>query len=295
VIGDANRIGEKIRSPDVVRNAIRSIAMTRGIVLLYGIMAYLAFGAVFGVMIGFLADVDVVRSMDTGATAPLPAAIAIDLALLALFGVPHSVMARPWFKDALARVLPRTAERSTYVLVASLSLGLIAWQWRALPEVVWSVSPPASYPLWAVSGLGIVLVVFSTFLTSHFDLVGLRQVVLAALDREYTPVPFIERSLYRVVRHPMMSGMLLWFWAAPTMSVGHLVFAAGMTVYIVAGVRMEERALARTHGEAYRAYCARVPAFFPTIRPSTSGAPVSTVSPPPECKPRGGQCGKDSS
>jgi protein-S-isoprenylcysteine O-methyltransferase Ste14 len=119
-----------------------------------------------------------------------------------------------------------------------------------------------------VSGVGIVLVVFSTFLTSHIDLFGLRQVVLAALGREYTPLPFIERSLYRVVRHPMMSGMLLWFWTAPTMSVGHLVFAAGMTVYILAGVRLEERVLARTHGEAYRAYYARVPAFFPTGRRS---------------------------
>ena len=242
--------------------------MIRWIVLLYGIVAYLAFGTVFAVMIGFVADIDLVRSIDAGTTAPLPAAIAIDVALLAVFGVTHSVMARPWFKDAFARMLPPTAERSTYVLVASLSLALLAWEWRALPAVVWSVSPPASYALWTVSGAGIALVVYSTFLTSHFDLFGLRQVVLAALGREYTPVPFTERSLYRIVRHPMMSGMLLWSWAAPTMSVGHLIFTAGMTVYIVVGVRFEERALAHAHGEAYRAYCARLPAFFPAARRS---------------------------
>ncbi len=242
--------------------------MIHWIVLLYGIAAYLAFSAVFAVMIGFAADIDLVRSMDSGTTAPLPAAIAIDLALLAVFGVTHSVMARSWFKDGFARLLPPTAERSTYVLVASLSLALLAWQWRALPAVVWSVSPPASYALWTVYGAGIALVVYSTFLTSHFDLFGIRQVVLAALGREYTPVEFTEHSLYRIVRHPMMSGMLLWFWAAPTMSVGHLVFAGGMTAYVLIGVYFEERALAREHGEAYRTYRARVPAFFPAARRS---------------------------
>jgi methanethiol S-methyltransferase len=183
---------------------------------------------------------------------PVVASLAIDLGLVALFGVPHSVMARRWFKDRLVRIIPAAAERSTYVLVASVTLDVLLWQWRPVSTAVWSVEAPAVRAvIWGASGAGVLLVVYSTFLTDHFDLFGLRQVWLYARGRPYSPVPFTERNLYRHVRQPMMLGMLLWFWSTPTMSVGHLAFAAGMSAYIFAGVALEERDLASRLGKAY--------------------------------------------
>jgi protein-S-isoprenylcysteine O-methyltransferase Ste14 len=240
--------------------------MSRMLVLVYGVVAYLAFLAVFAASVAFVGNVGYVRGVDGGEQGAVAVSLAIDLALVALFGVPHSMMARPWFKEGLVRVIPRAAERSTYVLVASVTLGLVLWQWRPLPMSVWSVDASGVRAvLWGVSGVGVLLVVYSTFLTDHFDLCGLRQVWLHARGHSYAPTPFTERSLYRHVRHPMMLGMLLWFWSTPTMSVGHLAFAAGMSVYIFAGVALEERDLARRLGEAYVQYRTRVGRFIPRL------------------------------
>jgi len=241
--------------------------MSRVLVLAYGVLTYLGFLAVFAAAVAFVADVGVVRGIDARAQEGVGSAIGVDLALIALFGVSHSVMARGWFKERLVRVLPAAAERSTFVLVADLTLGLLLWQWRPMPATLWDVEPGfGRSALWALSAVGVLLVVYSTYLTDHFDLFGLRQVWLYARGRPYVPVRFQERSLYRYVRHPMMLGILLWFWATPTMSVGHLVFAAGMSVYVLIGVTLEERELASHLGDEYRRYRARVGRLVPWRR-----------------------------
>ncbi len=233
--------------------------MARWVVLAYGVACYLAFGAVFAALALFASNAGIVRGVDTAPAGTLW----IDLAWIALFGVSHSVLARPWAK----RALPAVIERSTYVLVASAALGLMMWQWRADPRLVWHVTSPALRALvWGAWGLGAAIALFSTFLTDHFDLFGLRQVWMFARGVPYTPVRFVERSLYRHVRHPMMSGLMLWLWATPDGTIGHLVFAAAMTLYIAIGVAFEERGLARAHGAAYEAYRERVPAFVPRFR-----------------------------
>lgn len=236
--------------------------MARWVVLVYGVACYVVFVAVFAAMALFAANLGVVRGIDQPPSGPLATGLAIDLALIAVFGVSHSVLARPWAK----RLLPAAIERSTYVLVASAALALMMWQWRAQPQLVWHVASPALRGLvWAVWGLGAAIVLVSTFLTDHFDLFGLRHVWLFARGEPYTPVPFVERSLYRHVRHPMMSGLLVSLWATPDGTVGHIVFAAAMTAYTFVGVAFEERGLARAHGAAYEAYRARVPAFVPRL------------------------------
>lgn len=222
---------------------------------------------VFAVLEDFAANLGYVCAIDRGPSGSLATLLAIDLALVAVFGVSHSVLARPSVK----RVLPASIERTTYLLVASATLGLLIWQWRAIPDVVWNVGPAAARDaLWAVQLAGAALLVYATFLTDHFDLFGLRQVWLSSRGRAYTPVPLVERSLYRHVRHPMMTGLIVWLWAPPTMTIGHLVFAASMTLYTVVGVYFEERGLACSLGAPYVDYRTRVPAFVPTFRSRAS-------------------------
>jgi methanethiol S-methyltransferase len=235
--------------------------------LAFGVLAYLAFGAVFLAYVPFLANLGPLRGIDDGPTAPPAVALAVDLGLLALFGVSHSVMARPWFKARWTRLVPEHAERSTYVLVSSLALGLLIWQWRALPAPVWQLESVAlRWLVWILAACGVVLCVVSTFLIDHADLFGLRQVWLHARGRPYTPTPFRERSLYKLVRHPLMLGFLIWFWSTPTASVGRVVFALGMSVYIVIGVALEERDLSRSLGASYLDYRLRVRALVPWPR-----------------------------
>ena len=241
--------------------------MGRVLVLVYGAVVYAAFLAVFGALFLFGSQFGLVRAIDAGPSAPLGEALAIDIALIGLFGVTHSVLARAPIKRALMRVIPPAAERSTYVLVATATLALLIWQWRAVPDLVWHVDVPRPV-FWAVSGAAGALIVYSTWLTNHFDLFGLRQVWLHSRGVAYTPVPFVEKSLYRYVRHPMMLGVLLWMWLVPTMSIGHFVFATGMTAYIVIGVVLEQRGLARELGATYVDYCRRVPAVLPLPRRS---------------------------
>jgi protein-S-isoprenylcysteine O-methyltransferase Ste14 len=235
-------------------------AMRRAVILGYGAVCYLAFLAVFSALALFAWNAGGVRGID----APPHGSLAIDLALIAVFGVSHSVLARPAAKRVVTAIVSPVAERSTYVLIASGSLALLMWQWRADDAVIWHVATPAvRMVVWAVAGAGSLLIVVSTFLTDHFDLFGLRQVWLG--DR-YTPVPFVERSLYKLVRHPMMVGVLVFLWAAPDMTVGHAVFSAGMSAYVFIGVAFEERGLARSLGAPYEDYRRRVRRFLPLPR-----------------------------
>lgn len=241
--------------------------MKRAAALGFGLFAYAAFGAVFAALGLFVANLGVVRGIDDPPTASRGLAIAIDVALVALFGVTHSVMARPAFKRRWTRLIPEVVERSAYVLVTCACFAVLVWQWRSVPAVVWDVDPrPARIAIHAITIAGIVVIVISTFLTDHFDLFGLRQVWAYARGVAYVPVPFQERSLYRHVRHPMMVGVAVWLWATPTMTVGHLIFAVAMSAYIVVGVTFEERDLARNLGAPYEAYRARVRAFLPIRR-----------------------------
>ena len=232
--------------------------------LLYGIVAYAAFLVTILYAIGFVGDLVVPRTIDRGPPTPVAAAIFIDCLLLALFAVSHSIMARPGFKSWWTKVVPVEIERSTFVLAASLALGLLFWQWRPLPAPVWHVEHAwGRVILWAIYFTGWALVFASSFVIDHFDLFGLRQVALFWKGRTYEHPRFKERSLYKLVRHPLMLGFLLAFWAAPTMTQGHLVFSIMTTAYILIAVQLEERDLLRFLGEDYRKYRQRTPMLIP--------------------------------
>jgi protein-S-isoprenylcysteine O-methyltransferase Ste14 len=231
----------------------------------YGLVCYVLFLGSFLYAIGFVGNLVVPKTIDSGPSAALPEALATDLVLLGLFAIQHSVMARSGFKAAWTRIVPRSVERSTYVLISSLLLALICWKWQALPTVVWDVSSPILKEiLLALFALGWLIVLLSTFIINHFDLFGLRQVYLRMRGVDYTPVKFVERAFYKYVRHPLYLGFVLAFWATPRMSVGHLVFSIATTGYILVGISLEERDLVRFHGAEYAAYRERVPMLFPT-------------------------------
>ena len=238
--------------------------MFRLMILLYGATAYVVFLASFLYAIGFVGGFVVPKTIDNGPEAEAVTAVVIDLVLLSLFAVQHSVMARPFFKRWWTRIIPPAAERSTYVLLSSLILFLLFWQWRPLPGVVWNVIQPVMAAiLWALFGLGWLIVLVSTFLINHFDLFGLRQVYLHFSGQPYTAIPFQTPWLYRVVRHPVMVGSLIAFWATPTMTQGHLLFAAVVTAYVLIALQLEERDLLSYHGETYSAYQRQVRMLVP--------------------------------
>ena len=236
------------------------------IIRVYAVAVYLLFVAVLGYSVGFFADFGVPKGIDQGPRAAVPVAVAIDLLLLLLFAVQHTVMARPWFKRRWARVVPEPAERASFVLAASLVLALLFWLWRPVGGTAWNLPGPGAGAVRAAYAAGWAVAVSSTFLISHFDLFGLRQAWLHARRIRYSPPPFTERGLYRRIRHPLMAGFLVVFWAAPTMTAGHLLFAATTTGYILAGIAFEEHDLIQSLGETYAAYRVRVPALIP--RPS---------------------------
>ncbi len=239
---------------------------TRILYFVYGCASYVLFLATFLYAIAFIGGFAVPVKLDGPATTPFTTALLINTALLAVFAVQHSVMARPWFKRWWTQVVPWAIERSTYVLMASLALDLLFWQWRPLGGTVWTVEQPAlRAAIWAAFAYGWLQVLVMTFYIDHFDLFGLRQVWLHLLGRQYTRVHFATPAPYRMVRHPLYLGFVIAFWAAPTMSVTRLVFAAATTAYILIAIQFEEHDLAEEHGPSYVEYRSRVPMLIPGI------------------------------
>lgn len=235
-----------------------------GLLLIYAWTAWVLFNLSALYFLGFIADLLVPKTVDSGPVTIWPLALLINLELLALFGIQHSVMARPWFKQWLARYLHPAAERSTYVLASVLVFILLFWLWRPMPVTIWRFEAPLLQTLmWLLFAAGWALMAVSTTWISQADLLGLRQARYHYADREYRPVPFQVRAGYRYCRHPMMLGVIIGVWATPHLTVGHALLAAGFTVYILIGVYFEEREAAQALGDEYRAYRERVPMLIP--------------------------------
>jgi protein-S-isoprenylcysteine O-methyltransferase Ste14 len=242
----------------------RSSIMGGIVALFYGIASYIVFFVTFLYAIGFVENVLVAKTIDSGPAAPTAAAIIINLVLMSVFAIQHSVMARPQFKAWWTRVIPPTVERTTYVLLASLALAFLIWQWRPIPAVIWQVSNPSiAIALMALSGLGWVIVLTSTFLINHFELFGLHQVANNLVARPMPTARFRTPLYYRFVRHPIYLGFIIAFWAAPVMTAGHLLFAAVTTAYILVGIQLEEHDLIQVFGDQYRTYRQRVSMLVP--------------------------------
>ena len=238
--------------------------MGRFIAFAYGLLTYAIFFVTFVYAIGFVTGLVVPKTIDSGAVVPLGEAIIIDLVLMSVFAIQHSVMARQGFKQWWTKFVPKSVERSTYVLFASLALILLFWQWRAIPTIVWSIANPnIAMAVLGLSIVGFLLVLSSTFLINHFELFGLHQVVNNLARREMPAPRFYTPLFYKFVRHPLYLGFIIAFWAAPTMTVGHLLFAAVTTAYILVAIVFEERDLVNLFGDEYRKYRSRVPMLLP--------------------------------
>ncbi|HEX4772353.1 MAG TPA: hypothetical protein VH351_16065 [Bryobacteraceae bacterium] len=232
--------------------------------LVYGAFCYLVFFATFVYGVGFIGNIVVPKSMDSGRVTSVAEAIAVDTALLALFAIQHSVMARQWFKRAWTAIIPAVAERSTYVLFSSVCLALLFWHWRPIGGTIWQVDNSMGRAvLYFLYAAGWAILLISTFLTSHFDLFGLRQVWIRFRNRPYEPVGFRSRGFYKLVRHPLYVGWLFTFWFTPNMTAAHLVFSIATTAYILIAIQLEERDLIAAHGEAYLRYREEVPMLMP--------------------------------
>jgi methanethiol S-methyltransferase len=242
--------------------------MNRITTFMYGTLCYLLFLITFLYAIAFIGNIGLTHSMDSDPTAPFGQALLINTLLLGLFAVQHSVMARPAFKQWWTRVVPKPAERSTYVLFSSLALLLLFHAWEPMGGGVWDVGDPILRgAIYGVFAGGWLLILVATFLINHFDLFGMRQVWLYLIGRPYQPLAFKTPSLYRYVRHPLYVGWLMTFWATPTMTAAHLVFALVTTAYILIAIRWEERDLVEMHGQAYTRYREEVPMLIPAVHP----------------------------
>ncbi len=240
--------------------------MSKFLALLYGVVCYLLFLATFLYAIGFVGNFAVPKGIDDGAAGPLGAAILVNMLVLGLFGIQHTVMALPEFKEKWTKIVPVSIERSTYVLITCVLFYLIFSEWRPIPGAVWTVDHPAGrLVLHLLFWLGFGIVLISTFLIDHFDLFGLRQVWLNFRGKPHTAHPFQTTAFYNIIRHPLMAGFIIAFWATPDMSTGHLLFSVVTTVYILIAIQVEERNLVMILGEPYRAYKLRVPMIIPML------------------------------
>jgi protein-S-isoprenylcysteine O-methyltransferase Ste14 len=239
--------------------------MRKAMMLAYGSAAYAAFLGAFLYAVGFLANVGVPKSIDSGRPVPYAEAILVNALLLGLFAIQHSGMARKGFKKVLTRLVPVEMERSTYVFATCAALGLMYWQWRPMPEVVWSIQNPIGQgAIWTLCAAGWAIVLLATIMIHHFDLFGMRQTWLAFRGEKYTDLGFRMPGFYRIIRHPIQVGFLLAFWSTPEMTIGHLFFSVMTTGYIFFAVKvLEERDLLREMGVTYRNYMRRVPGFLP--------------------------------
>jgi len=237
----------------------------RLLVLLYAVVSYFVFFGIFLYFGAFVADVFVPKSISVPAEYS-ENALLINIGLLIMWGVQHSVMARGWFKEMISSVVPHHVERATYVLVSALTLAVFMFFWQPMEGIIWQVENElAQQVVWVLFGLGWVLVLVATFLTDHFDLFGLRQGWLHFVKKTYTPVVFTKSVFYHWIRHPMMLGILIAFWSVPMMTLGHLVFSLGMTVYVVIGMYFEEKGLARELGETYTSYQKETKKIIPKV------------------------------
>jgi methanethiol S-methyltransferase len=234
-------------------------------ILLYAIVSYGVFTLSFLYALGFVGNYVVPKSIDVGSHTNLSEAIVVNLLLLGLFAIQHSAMARPSFKRWMTKLLPAACQRSTYVLLSSLILLLLFWQWRPIPTPIWQIDGIAAWLLIGLHWLGWVIVFASTYMIDHFDLFGLRQAIFALRGAEMPGQSFRTPLLYKIVRHPLMLGFLLAFWATPEMTAGHLLFALGNTVYILVGLQFEERDLIAEFGATYQEYRRRVPMLVPRL------------------------------
>ncbi len=248
---------------------------------LYGLGSYGFFLVTFLYAIGFVTGLVVPKNIDSGAVVPLFEAIVVNLILLTIFAVQHSVMARPAFKRWWKRFAPEPIERPTYVLFATLALALLLWQWRPMPDIVWQVTDPtAARALLGLSLTGFVIVLLSTFMINHFELFGLQQVVYNLTGKTVAPSTFKTPGFYKLVRHPIYLGFIIAFWATPAMTQGHLLFAAVTTAYILVGIALEERDLVAVFGDQYRRYRQQVGMLVPLWRSSRRSPLVDRVSQP---------------
>jgi protein-S-isoprenylcysteine O-methyltransferase Ste14 len=242
------------------RRTAKASVLSRLIALPFGLVAYVV--GVGGLAWYALSLAEVTTWPHLEAAGGMAGDLAVDLGLVLLFGLTHSVMARQGFKKQWTRIVPRWAERSTFVMTAGVVLAIMVFFWQPLPDVVWSVSGPWAPLLWGVCALGWLYLLLSTWAIDHFDLFGLRQTYLHAVGREYTPIEFKEKWMYGYSRHPIMAGVLLGVWATPHMTLGHLVMAVALSTYIVIGVILEERDLLQRFGDTYRRYQSQVGALF---------------------------------
>lgn len=241
--------------------------MARVATVLFAVIAYAIFFATFLYLIAFVGNIPwAAVTVDRGPAASLPVALIINLALIALFGVQHSVMARQGFKRVWTRIVPKQAERSVYVLAASLTLVILFSFWRPIEGTVWRVEGVAAILLWGLFGLGWAIVLFSTFLINHFELFGLQQAWLHMRGREAAAPQFRQPLFYKLVRHPLYSGFFIAFWATPQMSYGHLLLALGLSAYMLVAIRYEEKDLVGLFGKDYERYQERVGMLAPSMR-----------------------------